>query len=221
MEKSGKFIVLEGGEGAGKGVVIADLHQRLVGRDDVIFTREPGGTTISEKIRLVLLSKDNSAMLPLTELFLFCGARAQHVEEKIRLALEKGSIVISDRFDASTIAYQIFGRRRAQYLKVFEVLNKIAKAGLEPDAVIYLDVNPRVGLERKRKSQDGLCTRFDEEEEDFHRRVREGYVAQCSRATRKEKGSVPVWHFVPTSEFSEKEVKEKVWEIVKKILEME
>ena len=73
MEKSGKFIVLEGGEGAGKGVVIADLHQRLVGRDDVIFTREPGGTTISEKIRLVLLSKDNSAMLPLTELFCFAA----------------------------------------------------------------------------------------------------------------------------------------------------
>ena len=75
------------------------------------------------------------------------------MEEKIRLALEKGSIVISDRFDASTIAYQIFGRRRAQYLKVFEVLNKIAKAGLEPDAVIYLDVNPRVGLERNAKAK--------------------------------------------------------------------
>ena len=220
MEKSGKFIVLEGCEGAGKGVCIQMLKEKLSGRDDVIFTREPGGTTISEKIRMLLLSKDNSAMLPLTELFLFCGARAQHVEEKIRPALESGKIVISDRFDASTIAYQIFGRQRPQYLKIFKILNGIAKAGLEPDAVIYLDVNHRIGLERKRKRQDGLCTRFDEEELGFHHRVREGYVAQCSRAIGREKGSVPVWHFVPTSEFSEKEVKEKVWEIVKKILEM-
>ncbi len=215
----GKFIVLEGGEGAGKGICIRMLKEKFADRDDVIFTREPGGTEIAEKIRTLLLSKDNKEMLPLTELFLFCGARAQHVEEKIRPALEKGNIVISDRFDASTIAYQIFGRQRPQYLKAFEALNKIAKAGIEPDAVIYLDVNPRVGLERKRKSQDGLCSRFDEEELDFHHRVREGYISQCLRAA-KEKNN-PVWHLVPTSEMSEKEVKDEVWEIVKKIIETE
>jgi len=214
----GKFIVLEGGEGSGKGVVMADLRQRLAGRDDVIFTREPGGTEIAEKIRTLLLSKGNEAMLPLTELFLFCGARAQHVNELIKPALESGKNVISDRFSYSTVAYQIFGRQRPQYLEAFETLNKIVKAGIEPNAVIYFDVNSRTGLERKDKSMAGLYTRFDDEKLDFHQRVREGYMSQFIRAIKEENNSS--WHLIPTSEMSEREVKEEAWEIVKKILEM-
>lgn len=216
--KCGKFIVLEGGEGAGKGVCMSFLKDKLFGRDDIIFTREPGGTPMAEKIRTLLLDKCNAGMLPLTELFLFCGTRAQHVNELIKPVLKSGKNVICDRFEASTVAYQIYGRQRPEYIEVFNQLNGIAKAGLEPNAVIYLDVNPRVGLERKRKSQDGLSSRFDEEELGFHERVREGFVSQCLKAIEG-KISNPVWHFIPTSETSEKEVNDMVWQIVKKILE--
>lgn len=214
--KKGKFIVIEGGEGAGKGVVMADLRQRLADCNDVIFTREPGGTEIAEKIRALLLSKGNEAMLPLTELFLFCGARAQHVNELIKPASESGKNVISDRFDASTIAYQIFGRQRPEYLKTFNQLNGIAKAGIEPDVVVYLDVDPRIGLERKCKSQDGLCSRFDEEKMDFHNRVRAGYLFQYQEAVRNR--SNPVWFLIPTTEMKEEEVKDEVWKIVFNLL---
>src|SRR3989344_4362909 len=218
MPKMGKFIVLEGGEGAGKGVVMADLRQRLAGRDDVIFTREPGGTKIAEKIRTLLLSKGNEAMLPLTKLFLFCGARAQHVNELIKPALESGKNVISDRFSYSTVAYQIFGRVKGELFQICEQLNFIATGGLKPDAVIYFDVESGIGLERKAKSKDGHCTRFDKENFEFYAMARIGYLEQYRRYM--EEKSNPVWHLIETTVTSEQEVKEKAWGIVKKILEM-
>lgn len=213
--KKGRFIVLEGGEGAGKGMCIDYLKERLNGRGDMIFTREPGGTPIAEKIRELLLSKDNNGMSPLTELFLFCGARAQHVNELIKPALESGKKVISDRFEDSTIAYQLFGRCRGELRDVFNSLNNIAKDGVNPDAVILLDVPVLIGLARKRKSGDGLCTRFDEEKVDFHDMVRAGFLEQYQFA--KESGKS--WYIVETTVMTEQEVKEKVLKIVKKILE--
>lgn len=220
MKNRGKFIVIEGGEGAGKGVCVSFLKEQLVGRDDIIFTREPGGTLVAEKIRALLLDRNNIGMSPLTELFLFCGARAQHVNELIKPALESGKNVICDRFEASTVAYQIYGRQRPEYIEALNRFNIIAKAGIESDLVIYLDVNPRIGLERKYKSQEGLCSRFDEEKLSFHERVREGFMSQCLMAIEK-KISNPVWYLIPTSESSEKEVKSMVLQIVKKILEIE
>lgn len=223
--KRGKFIVIEGGEGAGKGVCMSFLKEQLVCRDDIIFTREPGGTLMAEKIRELVLSKGNEEMLPLTELFLFCGARAQHVNELIKSALESGKNVICDRFEASTFAYQIFGRQRPEYIEVFNQLNNIAKAGLELDAVIYLDVEPEVGLERKAKSKDGHCTRFDEEKLEFHKRVREGFLTQFKQAVDKEIKTRKIgkknirWVLIPTTEMSEKKEKDKVLEIVQEILE--
>lgn len=215
MER-GKFIVLEGGEGAGKGMCMDYLKEWFAGREDVIFTREPGGTPIAEKIRSLLLDKSNVEMFPLTELFLFCAARAQHVDELIKPALESGKNIICDRFEDSTVAYQLYGRQRMEYINIFHILNDIVKAGLKPDAIIYLDVKPEVGLERKAQSKDGHCTRFDEEKMGFHKRVRKGFLAQCLKAVKKKNSTA--WFLVSTMEMSEGEVKDRVWEIIEKIL---
>lgn len=217
MNRNGKFIVLEGGEGAGKGVVMEDLRRRLVGRDDVIFTREPGGTPMAEKIRELVLSKGNDGILPITELFLFCAARAQHVSELIKPALDADKIVICDRFEDSTKAYQIFGRQQPDLLRYFNELNETAKQGIKPDVVIYLDVEPEVGLERKAKSKDGHCTRFDAEKLDFHKRVRAGYLQLFKQKTNK-KFQISDWYCVETTKMSEQEVKEAVWNVIKKNL---
>lgn len=204
----GKFIIIEGGEGVGKSVCLEYLRQQFSGRSDIIFTREPGGTEISEQIREVLMDKNHGKMTALTELFLFCASRAQHVEEKIKPALLTGKNIICDRFDPSTLAYQIYGRNRKDLEAAFLQLNNIAKDGVEPDAVIYLDVEPEVGLERKSKHRDGLCTRFDEEKLDFHKKVREGFLAQ------HESDKNGKWHLILTTKMSENEVKERVFKIV-------
>ncbi|KKQ22673.1 dTMP kinase [Candidatus Wolfebacteria bacterium RIFCSPLOWO2_01_FULL_38_11] len=229
MEK-GKFIVLEGGEGAGKGMVIEDLknrfaHWREMGvyqngaAYNMVFTREPGGTNISEEIRNVLMNKIYGKMSVLTELFLFCSARAQHIDELILPALFSGKNVICDRFEYSTFAYQIFGREYHELKDVFNLLNSVARRTVEPDIVIYLDVEPEIGLERKAKSKDGHCTRFDAEKLEFHNRVRDGFLNQYFAAIKKR--SNPAWFLIPTDEMSEEEVKEEAWKIVRKTLEIE
>ena len=150
MNKRGKFIVIEGGEGSGKTSVIDFLKDNFIDKNNFVFTREPGGTIIGEKIRNLLMNKGNKNILPITDLFLFCGARAQHVSELIIPSLKSGKHVVSDRFDASTIAYQLFGRNKMELLNSFLTLNNIAKEEIEPDAVIWLDVSPEIGLERKK-----------------------------------------------------------------------
>lgn len=216
--KRGKFIVIEGGEGAGKGVVLRRLRDFFGSNKEVVFTREPGGTVVAEKIRNVLMDKENKNTTPLTELFLFSAARAQHIGELVKPSLEGGINVISDRFDPSTIAYQLHGRDKRSYDGVFKILNEIAVSGVKPDAVIYLDVEPEVGLSRKKNSDDGHCTRFDEEELDFHRRVRDGYIFQYREAVKSR--SNPVWYLVPTTNMKEEEVKATVLVTVLEIINL-
>jgi dTMP kinase len=124
----------------------------LINRDDVIFTREPGGTDVAEEIRNLVLSKRGrkEPINPLTELFLFCAARAQHVAGLIKPALDAGKHVICDRFDASTIAYQIYGRNRKNLLGEFDLLNSTAKGNIKPNLVIYLDVTSESVKDKKR-----------------------------------------------------------------------
>lgn len=210
-DQKGKFIVIEGGEGAGKGTCIEYLKQNFLGNNSIVFTREPGGTDISEKIRAVLMDKANKSMSVLTELFLFCAARAQHVDELIRPAILSGKHVISDRFDMSTIAYQIFGRERKNMMKTFSLLNDAAKSEMVPDLIIYLDVIPEVGLERKSKSVEGHCTRFDEEKLEFHCRVRDGYLSQLNDANKK---NSPRWVKLEVTDLPEDTIKKTVFEIV-------
>lgn len=176
MDKRGKFIVFEGGEGSGKDTHIERLKPLY---PNVVFTREPGGTAISEHIRDIVLSKESTAMSVETELLLFLAARAQLIEEVVAPALAAGRNVVSNRFGLSTIAYQIYGRQRQEYLPFLREVSAFVVGEYIPDACILLDVTPSVGLERTKK-RPGKPTRFDEEELAFHTRVREGYQKHVS-----------------------------------------
>jgi dTMP kinase len=195
--KRGKFIVLEGGEGSGKTTCLDYLKEAL-GNENVIFTREPGGTIVSEKIRELIFSKDpNEEMEVETELLLFFAARIQHIKKLIIPALEAGKHVISDRFDLSTYAYQVIARKRLELEESFKLLNIFARGGvvddgrwvgaIEPDLYILLNVDPEIGLERA-VSRRGEITRFDEENLIFHQRVATGLI----RATYDKSKAVTV-----------------------------
>lgn len=214
--KKGKLIILESGEGGGKSTNLANLKEKLAERKDVIFTREPGGTEIGLAIREILLDAKNSHKISvLAELLLFCADRANHCDLIIRPALNKGKIVISDRFDMSTIAYQIYGRKHKEYKGIFSQINSCAKGRgmygeVIPDLIIYLDIDPRLGLARVSKRGDGI-TRFEKNEVVFHDRVREGYLDQVK--------SQKNWKIVDASQ-SEEKVKKEVWNIVKRFLKI-
>ncbi len=170
----GKFIVLEGGEGSGKGTCLEFLKENLSAKKN-LFTREPGGTEISERIRDILLDPKNTMMSVETELLLFTAARAQHLHEKILPTLKKGMNVISDRFNLSTIAYQIYGRQRENYLPIFKKLEDIFIKQVKVDLYVFLDLDPAEGLRRVTGRGDGH-SRFDAEKLAFHKRVRNGYL---------------------------------------------
>lgn len=170
MKHKGFFITIEGVEGAGKTTQIHRLADAL--GDDVTVTREPGGTPVSEHIRDIFLTADTISAA--TELLLIAAARSQHVTELILPALNKGQIVICDRFSDATIAYQ--GYRKGIDLKIIEQINHIATDGLKPDITFLLDLPPEIGLQRKRDSDEPL-TRLEHETLTLHKKVREGYLA--------------------------------------------
>lgn len=161
----GIFISIEGGEGSGKTTVINILKEKL--KDyPVIFTREPGGTPISEKIREIILAPENSQMSPETEALLYAASRAQHMEEKIIPALEQGKIVITDRFVHSSYAYQC-GARGLSHVGVMSI-NTFATKNIMPEIVFFLDVPPKVAFERiKNREKD----RLEREGLEFHEKV--------------------------------------------------
>lgn len=172
---TGRFIVLEGGEGAGKSTLAAALTARLQERgSEVVAVREPGGTEAGELVRQ-LLQLD---LEPHAELFAFLAARAQLVTEVIHPALERGATVICDRFEGSTFAYQGWGR--GLELSELYLLNGLATHHLEPDLVLFLDLDPALGLQRKH-GEDGAL-RIGQEGLAFHERVRAGYLAQMDDA---------------------------------------
>ncbi len=167
----GRFIVLEGGEGSGKSRLQRALMERLTADGYRIEARrEPGGTPLGERIRELI----NADALgdDVAELLLFEAARAHLVERAIRPALAAGTHVLCDRFTASSVAYQSFGRLLDRAL--VEQANAIATRGLEPDLTLLLDVPPSVGLARRQEG--GSITHFDMLPLGFHERVRDGYV---------------------------------------------
>lgn len=173
------FITLEGPEGSGKTSQIPPLADFLRGEGQAVFTtREPGGTQISDQIRRVLTSMKNTGMNPRTETLLFCAARAQLVEEVLRPRLERGEIVLCDRYADSTLAYQGYGH--GNDLGLLRSLLDFATGCLWPDLTLLLDVPPEVGLQRRR-SGGGEWNRLDAYELEFHRRVRAGYLALAQR----------------------------------------
>ena len=173
---TGLFITLEGGEGAGKSLQAAALARRIeeAGRT-VSRTREPGGTPLGERLRDLLLdlSSSEAEIDPLTEAVLFAAARAQLVTSVVRPALERGDVVVCDRFADSTAAYQGYGR--GVDLATIEQLHAIACGGLRPHLTVLLDLPVVEGLGRKRSSEH--ADRFAREDEAFHERVRRGYLA--------------------------------------------
>jgi dTMP kinase len=167
------FITLEGPEGSGKSMQIPELADFVRKQGfEVLTTREPGGTTIGDQIRQVIMRMDNTSMHPNTEILLFCAARAQIVAEVIRPNLEKGVVVISDRYADSTLAYQGYGH--GLDLKILHEILHFATGGLKPDLTLLLDVDVEEGLLRRKKS-GGEWNRLDAQQLEFHKRVRRGY----------------------------------------------
>lgn len=172
--KRGIFITLEGPEGAGKTTVLQMLGNslKLLGYD-VVITREPGGIPISEQIRKVILDRENTEMDGRTEALLYAAARRQHLVEKVIPAIDRGAVVLCDRFIDSSLAYQGYARG----LGIEEVfsINEFAIAGVMPELTLYFDIDPAIGLSRVHSNQDREVNRLDLEELEFHEKVREGY----------------------------------------------
>jgi dTMP kinase len=170
----GLFITFEGIDLCGKTTQAERLVSHLRERGlDVIFTREPGGSAISEKIREILLNPEHQAMTSLTELLLYEASRAQHTDELIRPALDQGKVVICDRYADASYAYQGFGRSLGGEL--VRQLNQGATGGLVPDLTIVLDLPPEEAILRA-EGKDWKADRLEGEKIDFHRRVRQGYL---------------------------------------------
>jgi dTMP kinase len=174
----GTFITLEGIEGSGKSTQVQRLASNLRRRGLVVLTtREPGGCSIADAIRQILLHPASTALVPRAELLLYAAARAQHVSEVILPALDQGAVVLCDRFLDATIAYQ--GHGRGLDLGLIEQLNSVATGGLLPDLTLLLDMPAEEGLRRARQRNAGSSIqegRFEAEAIDFHRRVRTGYL---------------------------------------------
>lgn len=179
----GIFIVLEGPDGSGKSTMAKKIGEYFSARGrEIEFTREPGGTKISEKIRDLILDNDNTDMNYRTEALLYAAARAQLTAEKIIPWLEEGKIVISERFVYSSLVYQGIGRGLG--IEKVKSINNFAIDGLKPDIAVFLDVDPEKGLQRKLNIDGG--DRLENESINFHKQVYEGYkklVKTCPEIT--------------------------------------
>ncbi|MDO6459891.1 dTMP kinase [Granulosicoccaceae sp. 1_MG-2023] len=176
MAQRGKFITLEGGEGVGKTTNLAFIRQWLEARGtDLMLTREPGGTPLSEALRSLLLDNAYKGMDSTAELLMVFAARAEHLNKRILPALDAGQWVLCDRFTDASYAYQGHGRRMGR--QRIAVLEKLVQGDLRPDLTLLLDVDPQTGLQRvdARAARD----RFENEQLSFFQRVREGYLARA------------------------------------------
>lgn len=174
--RRGLFISIEGSDGSGKSTQLENIKKYYEDKGaKILATREPGGTAISEKLRSILLDKDNSEMSPIAEMMIYSASRAQLVDEVIRPALERGEVVICDRFIDSSIAYQGYGRGLGDMV---EKVNLYAVGDIMPDLTIFLDLDPALGRKRvqERYGTESM-DRLEQEKMDFHYRVYEGYKA--------------------------------------------
>jgi len=170
--KKGLFITFEGTDGSGKTTQIKLLEQYMGAKGrEVVLSREPGGTRVSEIIRDIILEPENKEIVPLTEMILYAASRAQHVAEVIEPAVNNGKIVICDRYVDSSYAYQ--GGGRGVDLKIIADVNRIAINGTVPDITFFLDIDPEISIKRRINSTG--ADRIEQEKLDFHRRVYDGY----------------------------------------------
>lgn len=201
----GLFITVEGTDGSGKTTQIMRMREHLTSMGcEVLLTREPGGTRISENIRSIILDPAYTEMSDTAELLLYSAARAQLVEQVIRPAVEKNVTVICDRYVDSFYAYQGFGRGIA--LDRLESITNIAVNGLMPDVTFFLDLDPEIGLKRRMESTGS--DRIENELMDFHRKVYNGYKELADRFPDR----------IKTIDASRQE--EEVWRDIRRQLEM-
>ncbi len=203
--KRGIFITFEGAEGSGKSTQIlrAAAYLRRNGRK-VLLLREPGGTQVSEKIRRILLDRRHMQMTPATELLLYLAARAQITQEKIRPALQKGWIVICDRYEDSTLAYQGYGRGFGVE-PILRISREFVRGKLRPDLTFILDIDPKRGMQR-----GGRHDRMELQSLAFHNKVRRGFLELARKEPRR--------CVVIDSSRSMTEVSEKIWERLDRVV---
>jgi dTMP kinase len=170
----GLFIAFEGGDGAGKSTQAARLAEALESRGlKVLRTREPGGTPVGEKLRSLVLDHGNGHIDAHTEALIFAASRAAHATQVIRPALERGEIVLTDRYIDSSVAYQGAGRDLGT--DAVRSINEWATSGLQPDLTVLLDVDPGVGR-RRRTAGDAAEDRLESEADEFHTRIRNAFL---------------------------------------------
>jgi dTMP kinase len=180
--RKGKFITFEGCEGVGKSTQIRALKAYLEERGiDHIVTREPGGSAIAEKIRDIILSSENEGMDYACEALLYAAARAQHLKDMVIPALERGAIVICDRFVDSTFAYQGIARGLGE--EFVDQLNRLSTKGIMPDITIFLDFPPQLSF--KRKGGADREDRLESQDMEFHAKVYEGYKILARREPQR------------------------------------
>lgn len=214
--RRGWLITFEGLDGCGKTTQISRLASRLRQADYVVsVTSEPGGTTVGEQIRRILLDVTNNNMVPLTEVLLYFASRVQNLEECIRPALARGEVVIVDRFTDSTIAYQGYGRRLGPAL--IERLHELLCGGVQPDLTILLDLEPEVALARATHRNQHLDDagqrqlRMDLQPLEFYARVRAGYQELAKKYSWR-------YRLIDASQPPE-HVEAAVWQAVRGMLE--
>ena len=174
------FITIEGPEGSGKSSVTKKVAERLEKEGyDIVFTREPGGTDISEQIRNIILDKRNTKMDPMTEAMLYAASRRQHLVEKVWPLSKEGKIVISDRYLDSSLAYQ--GGARGLGIDNILQLNNFATEGSFPDLTLLFDIDPRIGLKRIAANANREVNRLDLEKIEFHDSVRKTFLSLANR----------------------------------------
>ena len=202
MKKS-LFITFEGLEGSGKSVQVGLLAAKLREEGhDIVVTREPGGTRVGEQIRTITHNPQNVDLIATTEAYLMAAARAQHVRELIRPALEAGKIVICDRFVDSSIAYQGYGREMGR--EAIESLNTLALDSVQPDITILLDITVEMGTNRRLHTDK--MDRLDLQSTDFYERVKKGYTEIAENAPERIK--------IVDASKSPEEVQQEIWNLM-------
>ncbi|MFA5637983.1 MAG: dTMP kinase [Anaerovoracaceae bacterium] len=205
MRDKGLFITIEGPDGSGKSTQLKKLCSFLKKRRaDFVFTREPGGTAVGERIREIVLDKNHPEMDDLTEAMLYAAQRTQHVREMILPALKEGKIVICDRFVDSSLVYQGYARGLGEDVKT---INDMAIKGAVPDITFLIMVDPETGR-RRMKERD--MDRLEQLAEDFHERVYEGYMKLAEKEPNR--------FFIVDGSLSPNEVFEKIKEKLVKLL---
>ena len=205
-KRSGTFITFEGPDGSGKSTQMRILAERIrsTGRS-VVETQEPGGTEIGRQIRSILLDANNKKLCPVAEMLLYFAARAQNVDERILPAWESGSVVLSDRFTDSTLAYQGGGRQLGR--DVIMQLHDIACHGIQPDLTICIDIDTEEGLSRTRLRNATNGDRIEQEAVEFHQQVRSIYLKLAAESRERIK--------IVDGNGTVEEVAERVWNVVK------